>query len=104
MNSTYRTITAAEAASICADDSAESLPFRDLTDAGKAAVAAWIETSARFPHQQNLGAWIDAARDSAGNCGADEDVVIEMKAHQTASGRTETLSLNGAEIEWLVAE
>ncbi len=99
---TIRTITADAARAICADDEAEHLPYRTLTEAGRAAVAQWVHATAREPERQVLDAWYTAAEDAAGDAGVDEDVIVEMRGMVTASGRPETLRLGDAELEWRV--
>jgi hypothetical protein len=99
---TLRTITAAEALAYTGDE--DALPYRVLTAAGRQAVAMWVHSVAREPQRHSLDAWYETAEDAAGDASPGEAVIIEMRGHQTASGRPETLLLDDECMAWQVME
>lgn len=98
---TARTISAAEARAILANEDAESLPFRIINDAGRAAVAQFVSAAAAEPELHSLDAWYTDAEDAANQAG-EGAVIIEMSGRHTSSGNPRTLEMDDAHFEWVV--
>lgn len=97
-----RTISAAEARAILANDEADSLPFRIINDAGRSAVAQFVNTAAAEPERHSLNAWYADAEQAANDAGEGEAIVIEMGRLHTVSRNPCTLELADSDFDWIV--
>ena len=66
-----------------------------INDEGAAAVTTFIYQNAKSPAAHNLNFWMVLFEHEAGErLPNGEIVVLELKAHETISGRVETLTLS----------
>ncbi|ADV01252.1 hypothetical protein [Alicycliphilus denitrificans] len=97
-----RTISAAEARAILLNDEAESLPFRIINDAGRSAIAQFVNTAAAEPERHSLNAWYAEAEQAANDAGESEAIVIEMGRLHAASRTPCTLELVDSDFDWTI--
>ena len=74
-----------------------------MNDAGRAALAAWLDQKSARPAAQALGGWVQSAEYNM-ECALTSESsppVLEMDASETASGQAETLALDRA---WFALE
>lgn len=97
-----RTITATEARAIMANDEVDNLPSRIINEAGRAAVADFINSAAAEPERHNLEAWFADAEQAANDAGEGEAIIIEMRGLHTASHNPRTLTLEDECFDWII--
>lgn len=97
-----RTISNAEAFEIFANEDAETLPLRVINEAGRSAVAQFINVAAFDAAGHNLNAWYADADQAANDACPGEMVTIEMRGMYTVSGHPETLRLDDGHFDWII--
>lgn len=97
-----RTITATEARAILANEEAESLPFRIINAAGRAAVAQFVNREAAEPERHSLDAWYSEAEQAANDASEGAGYSIEMSQFKTASRTPRVLWLEDEYFDWII--
>ena len=101
--SNIRTLTGAEARAMF-DTGADFLPFRIITDTGRATVAQFVNSTAVEPTRHNLEAWYTVAERAANDAGPGESIVIEMRGMHASNHNPATLVLSDDCFEWSIQD
>ena len=99
---TIRSISFAEARAILSNEEAENLPYRTINDAGRSAVAQFVNSEAAEPERHSLDAWCSEAEQAANDASEGADFSIEMSQHKTASRTPRVLWLGDAHFDWII--